>query len=225
MKSSSKPKIRLSGKERRAQIIDAALSLFADKGFNGTKTKHIAEKAGTSEALIYRHFKTKEDLYRTALGELLDTHSVSIDCDEAIKNGDDYGVFNIFASHVINYYRQDPRSIRLILFSALEGSPISGAFHSIKEKTTIELLADYIQQRINEGAFGNINARLVSQLFIEAMVMVIVDREASLTTSQVSFSDKETVNTMVQIFVDGLKADKATELPNGMNISEVVHLD
>lgn len=211
MKNSRDIKKRLSSKERRTQIIDAALSVFAREGFNGAKIKKIAEESGTSEALIYRHFNTKEDLYRTALGEHLDAHSMSVDCKTAMANKDDYGVFGAFASHVLDFYRQDPRSIRLILFSALEGSPITGAFHTIKEKTTIELLADYIEHRIKDGAFGKVNAQLASQLFIESIVMFIVDREASLTTPPVSSTDEEAVDTMVKIFVDGLGANAITD--------------
>jgi AcrR family transcriptional regulator len=52
--------------ERRGQIIDATLELFAEKGFSGTKTREIAERAGISETLIFQHFKTKGDLYRAA---------------------------------------------------------------------------------------------------------------------------------------------------------------
>jgi hypothetical protein len=40
---------RLTGEERKAKIIDAALNLFAEKGFSGTKTKEIAEAARTNE--------------------------------------------------------------------------------------------------------------------------------------------------------------------------------
>ena len=57
---------RLIGEERRKQIINAALTLFAEKGFSGTRTREIAELANVSETLIFQHFKTKEDLYRAA---------------------------------------------------------------------------------------------------------------------------------------------------------------
>ena len=54
--------------------MDAALRLFAQKGFSGTRTKEIAKKAGISEALIFQHFKTKEGLYNEALKETLKGH-------------------------------------------------------------------------------------------------------------------------------------------------------
>jgi AcrR family transcriptional regulator len=54
---------KLTGEQRRAAIIQAVRHLFASKGFKGTTTRELAEAAGVSEALLYRHFPTKEDLY------------------------------------------------------------------------------------------------------------------------------------------------------------------
>jgi AcrR family transcriptional regulator len=59
MRSSGK----LSGEERRVAIIQAVRHLFANKGFKGTTTRELAEAAGVSEALLYRHFPTKEALF------------------------------------------------------------------------------------------------------------------------------------------------------------------
>lgn len=53
----------MSGEERRAAIAKAVLPVFAKKGFANTTTKELAEAAGVSEALIYKHFPSKESLY------------------------------------------------------------------------------------------------------------------------------------------------------------------
>ena len=58
---------RLDGEERRKAIVHAAVPLFARKGFAGTTTREIAEAAGISEALVFRHFPTKKLLYREIL--------------------------------------------------------------------------------------------------------------------------------------------------------------
>ena len=55
--------VKLSSEARRASIIRAVRHLFANKGFNGTTTRELAEAAGVSEALLYRHFPTKEALF------------------------------------------------------------------------------------------------------------------------------------------------------------------
>jgi len=54
---------RLSAEQRRTAIVKAALPLFARKGFANTTTRELAEAAGVSEALIYKHFPSKESLY------------------------------------------------------------------------------------------------------------------------------------------------------------------
>ncbi len=57
------PRLRLDSEARRNRIVDAALPLFARKGFAGTTTKEIAEAAEVSEALVFKHFPTKAALY------------------------------------------------------------------------------------------------------------------------------------------------------------------
>lgn len=54
---------RLPAPERRRQILAAALRVFARRGFHGATTRLIAEEAGVAEALLYRHFASKHDLF------------------------------------------------------------------------------------------------------------------------------------------------------------------
>jgi AcrR family transcriptional regulator len=67
---------RLSGPERRATILAAAREVFLEEGFSGARTRAIAERAEITEAVLYRHFASKEEIFEAAilapLGELLD---------------------------------------------------------------------------------------------------------------------------------------------------------
>src|SRR5262245_12064134 len=54
---------KLSSQERRAAIIQAVRRVFAEKGFHGTTTRALADAAGVSEALLFKHFPNKEALY------------------------------------------------------------------------------------------------------------------------------------------------------------------
>src|SRR5918996_5525013 len=58
---------RLSAEERRHSIVDAVKGVFAEKGFDGTTTRELAKAAGVSEALLYKHFPSKESLYAAML--------------------------------------------------------------------------------------------------------------------------------------------------------------
>lgn len=59
--------VRLNAEQRRHAIVDAVRSLFSEKGFHACKTRELAEAAGVSEALIYKHFPSKETLYAAVL--------------------------------------------------------------------------------------------------------------------------------------------------------------
>lgn len=58
---------RLDSDERRKAIVRTAVPLFARKGFAGTTTRELAEAAGISEALLFKHFPSKQLLYREIL--------------------------------------------------------------------------------------------------------------------------------------------------------------
>ncbi|MGO4256401.1 TetR/AcrR family transcriptional regulator [Marmoricola sp. RAF53] len=58
---------RLSAEERREQIVDAARRVFIAHGLGGSRTRDIAAEAGINEALLYRHFDSKEALFETAI--------------------------------------------------------------------------------------------------------------------------------------------------------------
>lgn len=63
---------RLPADERRQAILDAAFPLFATNGFAEVTTRQIAEKSGVSEALLYRHFRGKQELFDALLAQCIE---------------------------------------------------------------------------------------------------------------------------------------------------------
>ncbi len=59
-----KSTVKMPGAQRRTVIIEAVRRVFVEKGFHGTTTRELAEAAGVSEALLFKHFPSKEALYR-----------------------------------------------------------------------------------------------------------------------------------------------------------------
>ena len=57
------PRARMTGAERRHQLIDIARSLFAERGYEGTSIEEIAQRANVSKPVVYEHFGGKEGLY------------------------------------------------------------------------------------------------------------------------------------------------------------------
>ena len=62
---------KLTGQERKAQILESARVVFSRQGYAGARTQEIARHAGVSEALMYRHFPSKEALYRAVLRQII----------------------------------------------------------------------------------------------------------------------------------------------------------
>ncbi len=63
MKSATKSATKMSGEKRREAILQAARRVFDGKGFHGTTTRELAAAAGVSEALLFKHFPSKQALY------------------------------------------------------------------------------------------------------------------------------------------------------------------
>ncbi len=61
---------RLKKAERREQIIENAVRVFAERGLAGARTREIAEACGINEALLYKHFRGKNELYREAMSRI-----------------------------------------------------------------------------------------------------------------------------------------------------------
>src|SRR3954468_4289396 len=59
----SRPRVRMTGSERREQLLDVGRSLFAEKGFEATSIEEIAARAHVSKPVVYEHFGGKEGLY------------------------------------------------------------------------------------------------------------------------------------------------------------------
>lgn len=56
-------RVRMTGKERRQQLLDIARSVFAEKGFDAASIEEIANRAGVSKPVVYEHFGGKEGIY------------------------------------------------------------------------------------------------------------------------------------------------------------------
>src|SRR5215211_5681234 len=147
---------RMAGEERRLQILAVAVTLFSQKGFRGTTTKEIAQAAGVSEAMVFRHFATKEELYAAILDHKACASGRFEPAEMAadgIRRKDDRAVFEALALGALNHHEHDPEFQRLLLHSALEKHELAQMFFDQFVRRVYEFLGGYIQQRQGEGAF------------------------------------------------------------------------
>lgn len=163
----------MAGEERRLQILRVAVRLFSQRGFRGTTTKEIAHAAGISEAMVFRHFATKEELYAA----ILDHKSCAIGLEdpcaivaESVARKDDRAVFETLAYTALQQHEDDTEFMRLLLHSALEGHQLAQMFWDRNVLRMYEFLSGYIQERQRDGAFREIEPLVVVRAFIGMII-------------------------------------------------------
>jgi TetR/AcrR family transcriptional regulator len=163
----------MSAEDRKLQILRVAVSLFSQRGFGGTTTKEIAQAAGISEAMVFRHYATKQELYSAILDHKAcsgDTMNPAELVAEALEEKDDRAVFERLALGALVHHELDPEFQRLLLHSALEGHELAQMFFEKFVQRVYELLGEYIAGRQRDGAMLKMDPAIVVRAFIGMIV-------------------------------------------------------
>src|SRR5712691_8646084 len=164
---------RMAGEQRRLQILRVAMRLFSQRGFRGTTTKEIALAAGVSEAMVFRHFATKKELYSAILDHkacLHDTMDPIQVVAEAIARKDDRAVFADLALDALDRHDCDPEFHRLLLHSALEEHELAQMFWEKFVKRVYRILGAYIRERQRDGAMIQIEPSVIVRAFVGMVI-------------------------------------------------------
>ena len=164
---------RMNAEDRRLQILRVAVSLFSQRGFGGTTTKEIAQASGVSEAMVFRHFATKQELYSAILDHKAcsgDSMNPEQMVAEALKQKDDRAVFEQLALGALDHHECDPEFQRLLLHSALEGHELAEMFFEKFILRVYALLGGYITERQRDGAMVKMDPLMVVRSFIGMII-------------------------------------------------------
>jgi AcrR family transcriptional regulator len=208
-------RVRFTAENRRHQILEVASRLFAGQGFNGTTTRHIAEASGVNEALIFRHFPTKEELYWAVIEEKCKVATWQQDLESRLASGkSDREVFQSIAADILERRRKDSSLSRLLLFSALENHSLSERFFRTNVAKYFELLAEYIERRIREGAFRKMDPMLAARGFLGMINYHFQVQELYGGKRYQQYDDVEATVVLTDLWLNGITNPK-TEATNG----------
>jgi AcrR family transcriptional regulator len=160
---------RMAGDARRLQILRVAMGLFSQRGFRGTTTKEIAQAAGVSEAMVFRHFSTKEELYSAILDQKACGDGMEHPWEylaEAIERKDDRALFEGLANAILRHHDDDQEFLRLLIHAALERHELADMFWDRHVCDVYEFLGSYIRKRQLEGIFREVDPAVVVRAFI-----------------------------------------------------------
>lgn len=160
--------MRVPGKTRRKQILMAATQLFSRQGFDGTSTREIARLAGVNEAIIFRHFTSKEELYWAVVSEQA---TVRAEClhRRLRSSAPTMKTVGDLAEILLHKRQDDGAFTRLLLFSALRDGELSQKFVHNYVSESLDRISDYIRAGVKQGSLREIDPVVGARAFV-AMV-------------------------------------------------------
>ncbi len=197
--------VRLSGTERRRQIIEAAADLFSRKGFRGTTTREVSEAAGVSEATVFKHFATKEELYAAIIEAKSQTQQILTTAMRAATEANDAEVLRTLAREMIARTQADPTLMRLLFFSALEGHALSDMFFRSRVQQLDDFLSSFIADRVATGAFRPVDPMQATWNFIGMIAYHLLLRELFGQKPPAHLTTERAVEEMVALFLHGVR--------------------
>lgn len=208
---------RMPGEDRRRQLLQVAIASFAQNGFSGTKTKDIAAAAGVSEAILFRHFASKEDLYHAILDEKEATMGGErwfAEMKELAERRDDRGLFQHIASQLVRSFREDSAFHRLLLYASLEGHLLADLFYERFGLPMGDFLARYISDRQREGAFRECDPTIAVMFVFGTLVHYAMYRYV-VGVKNFPPSEESIIDHFVEFILSGLEQRPALGRPKG----------
>lgn len=203
---------RFSAAQRRTQILDVAMRLFAQQGFQGTTTREIAEAASVNEAIIFRHFPTKDDLYWAVIEHKIQGSNGREHLrDRLDRAAGDLDVFAAIAQQILDRQARDTTMSRLLLFSGLENHRLAQRLFRTYIAEYFETLANHIRQRIHEGEFRDIDPLLAARGFLGMVVYHSWVQELFGGKRFQKFDNQQVSRTLADIWLAGMLARKPVQ--------------
>ena len=198
---------RVSSADRRRQIIQVAMELFAKQGFQGTTTRQIAESASVNEAILFRHFPHKEDLYWAVLDSKCQGARIRRELRNILRDSDTAEeALAAVAASILRRNTEDPTRSRLFLFSALENHQLSHRLFRAYFVQYYDLVATYIRKQIRRGEFRPMDARLAARSFLGMVAHHLQIQELFGGKRYQKFDARRASETMANIWLHGMQA-------------------
>jgi len=201
---------RIPAVQRHRQILAVAAELFARQGFHGTTTRQIAEQARVNEAILFRHFPQKEDLYWAVIEEKRREKSGREWLAEQLAApADEKTVLTAVAVGLLERSAADTTLTRLLLFSALEKHELSARFVKTYVTGFYDLLAEYIRGRIRAGVFRRVDPVLAARGFLGMVLHHFLVQEVLGERRFHKFDMREVCESFADSWVEGMRAHHA----------------
>jgi TetR/AcrR family transcriptional regulator, fatty acid metabolism regulator protein len=159
--------------EKRRLILDAAVRVFARRGFNQCRVSDIADEAGVAYGLVYHYFRSKDEVLDTLFLERWNVMlNVIADLDGQPLPARDklYAI----SSFIVDSYRHDPELMKVIIVEVTRAANSFGQTHLDKIREAYDLIAGIVERAQAEGAFKDtVTPRFAAMAFYGVIEQVL----------------------------------------------------
>ena len=174
-----KKRVQLPSDVRREQIVQAALNIFARKGFDAATNKEIAKEAGiASPGLIYHHFQDKASLLRAVI-EMHTGGNMPHPAPEVIMKMSVEDGLRHLLRHFLNDIGQPAfvSFVRVLLGEAMRRPEFAKILSEVMVKTMFTTLTGFFQYHIEQGSIRPIDPVVTTMRFVGSTLSVLMLRE------------------------------------------------
>ena len=195
------------GEDRREQIMDAAMRVFAQKGFARATNRDVAREAGITTGLIYYYFKSKEDLLRAALEERSPVQVTTHITPEMLEQPPDV-LLPLLLMRVLNRVEgeQFVSMIRVLLPEMLHGAtevaPIALSFF----QRVIAFFSNYLKVQATRGSVrADLDVDAAAQVIASSMIGIVMRRQIMHDPSVLKYTHEEIMQAILGTLSQGIK--------------------
>jgi AcrR family transcriptional regulator len=159
--------------DRRRQILDAAVRVFAQQGYNACRVSDIADEAGVAYGLVYHYFGSKDEVMNELFTE---RWSLLLDAIEEVdgRTSSPREKLDAVAGFIFDSYRHDPELMQVIIVEVTRAANTFGRTHLDEINRAYEGIAKIIADAQKDGAFrAEIDPLLASMWFYGAIEQVL----------------------------------------------------
>ncbi|MCP4133634.1 MAG: TetR/AcrR family transcriptional regulator [bacterium] len=188
--------------DKRKMILDAAMTLFSEKGYSGTGLREIAEKAAVSIGNIYNYFKNKKEIFDTILSP--DKIMASLATIPVMMNEEFPNNLNKLILKAKNVVDEEIELYKLIFIDLIE-------FNGENTNKTMDMVIQFTQSSLEEkirnnevtSYIRNMDYKLFVKSFILMMIPFFVTTNI-LPAARIQKSDEEMAEMLANVFLHGI---------------------
>jgi len=192
--------------DRREQIMDAALHVFSQKGFERTTNKDIADEAGITPGLIYHYFKSKENLLKAVIEDHSPVGFIHSLPEQLLEQPPEL-FLRFIAQKILEITESEPfvRLLRVFLPEVIYNPSIT-SFNLAAIQEVSEFLVRYLEAKMDNGELRRSDASLTLQVFTGSLFAFVIRRQILHDPLALQYTHEEIVEIVVSTLLDGLRS-------------------